>query len=245
MKKKLNNNSSDIENREKKIANGNNFQDFGIPYFPNAEDIKNFLTNWNQVESINKKIKIEFVKLDNQYIQLAKKISQEKSGCSYWNTGAVITGFDKNGSERIISKGANEGKKCVIPCPRFERSCASGTGYKLCKDICYQDSHAEVNACNHLPQNHLNKYSNIKLYLFGHYWCCQSCWQKMIQSEIYHVLLPENAQKIFSPSVRKLAYQKICQNFLQAKAKIYSNNRFSNFEKETEAEKISRRLSQW
>lgn len=54
-------------------------------------------------------------------------------------------------------------------CPR--KDMATGVGYELCKTICKQHSHAEVDACIKAG----NKANGGTLYLGGHYYACDNC----------------------------------------------------------------------
>jgi deoxycytidylate deaminase len=54
-------------------------------------------------------------------------------------------------------------------CPR--QGMATGIGYELCKEICKQTGHAEVNACKAAGENA----NGGTLYLVGHTYCCTNC----------------------------------------------------------------------
>jgi deoxycytidylate deaminase len=86
--------------------------------------------------------KIKYVPISNKWIQKAKEITNQKSGCSYWPTGAVIVKDNK-----VISSGWNNAK-IVIPCERYVRGCKTGEGYELCNQICKRVGygHAEYTA---------------------------------------------------------------------------------------------------
>ena len=90
---------------------------------------------------------IKFTDLNNQFMQAARLITEQKAACSWWPTGAVIV---KNGL--IIGMGANSGTFHPI-CPRVEQNCASGEGYHLCQDPCKQEGHAEITSVNNAIAN--------------------------------------------------------------------------------------------
>lgn len=54
-------------------------------------------------------------------------------------------------------------------CPRA--SMPTGQGYELCKSVCDQPAHAEVNACNAAGADARGSV----LYLEGHYYACDPC----------------------------------------------------------------------
>jgi len=139
--------------------------------------------------------KIFFVGMDSQWMGAAKKMADERTGCSWWPTGAVVV---KNG--QIIGQGSNSGKFQPV-CPRVEHHCQTGEGYQFCQDLCEQDGHSEVTSTNDaLAKGHDLKEAD--LYLFGHWWCCENCWNQMIKCGIRNVYLLKNAHRIFTREKR-------------------------------------------
>ena len=65
---------------------------------------------------------------------------------------------------------------CASPqdtCPR--ENSKSGEDYELCRSVCNQSAHAEVNACKKAGA----KAKGSTLYLIGHTYCCDSCKKVM------------------------------------------------------------------
>lgn len=133
---------------------------------------------------------IKFAAEDNPFMYRAKMISQ-KSGCAKQPTGAVVV---KNG--KIIGKGTNAGQK-VDSCPRVKKRSKTGQDYYLCKEVCYQEGHAEVMAARDAKQKGLNT-NGADLYLYGHWWCCKDCWDEMIKAKIKDVYLVADAYGKFN-----------------------------------------------
>ena len=83
--------------------------------------------------------------------------------------------------------------KCSRPqteCPRGDMP--TGEGYELCKDICRQSFHAEVNAC-------LEAGSQAKggtLYLIGHTYCCADCIKVMREFGIVKFVIVDNESSV-------------------------------------------------
>lgn len=69
--------------------------------------------------------------------------------------------------ERFV--GMNHCMKPQTTCPRA--GMPTGVGYELCKSICEQDAHAEVNAVRLAGPAAIG----ATLYLEGHTYACQSC----------------------------------------------------------------------
>lgn len=76
-------------------------------------------------------------------------------------------------------------------CPRKDMK--TGEGYELCKSICEQTNHAEVDAC-------LSAGSDADggdLYLIGHYYCCDNCKKTMAVYGIKNIyIFDENKHKL-------------------------------------------------
>lgn len=129
--------------------------------------------------------KIRFVSERNFFIKEAKKIC-EKEGCIAHPTGAVLV---KN--KKIIGKGSNAARK-IKTCPRILKKSKTGQHYYLCRKICFQEGHAEAMAIKNAKEKK-EKIKGADLYLYGHWWCCKSCWNKMIDEKIKNVYLVKNA----------------------------------------------------
>jgi deoxycytidylate deaminase len=131
------------------------------------------------------------VKDTNIFIQAAKKVALEQTSDLAHPTGAVIV---KN--NQIIGEGANFSQyHKKHGCERKKLKCKSGEGYDLCVG-CNPQFHAEATAIRHvLAQNKSTK--NCDLYLWGHWWCCQACWQKIIDAKISRVFLSATAIEMF------------------------------------------------
>lgn len=80
-------------------------------------------------------------------------------------TATIIT----SDGERFV--GTNHCKTPQKTCPRDELGMVSGEGYHLCKEICNQGAHAEVNAIS----NAGNKAAGSVIYLEGHTYLCDNC----------------------------------------------------------------------
>lgn len=69
--------------------------------------------------------------------------------------------------ERFV--GFNKVRNAQRECPRGDMP--SGTGYELCRDVCDQTGHAEVNAMRSAAE----KADGAVLYLEGHTYACAAC----------------------------------------------------------------------
>lgn len=126
---------------------------------------------------------ILYVSTENKFMQAAKKVAETKSLDASFKTGAVIV---KDGE--IIGKGANGSdfhKK--FGCVRKFFHIKTGQKYWLCSG-CSPKNHAEQSAISDAKYRGIST-KGADLYLWGHWWCCQGCWEKMIEAEIENVYL--------------------------------------------------------
>ena len=70
-------------------------------------------------------------------------------------------------------------------CPR--EGMKTGEGYNLCKDVCKQKAHAEIDACLKAGK----KARGGTLYLMGHTYCCDECKKVMKEYGIKKVVINE------------------------------------------------------
>lgn len=107
------------------------------------------------------------------YMNEAKKLALASTSSK--KTGCVVV---KNG--KIIGKGSNTHQE---PCKRV--GFPTGVGYDLCEG-CNYDNHAEANALRDIDAE------NAELYLYGHYYLCEPCQEKVLASGVAHVFIREN-----------------------------------------------------
>lgn len=123
-------------------------------------------------------------------------LSVEKKGvkymigkCAKQETIAII----ENRGQYWI--GTNWCQTAQTECPRKDME--TGVGYELCKSVCHQNYHAEVDACR--KSDYFAKGGT--LYLLGHTYCCNSCKRVMETYGIAKVVIGEIPEII-----RNLAY---------------------------------------
>ena len=97
--------------------------------------------------------------------------------CSKQTTIAIITKGNK------FWVGHNSCDEPQNECPRGDMP--TGEGYELCKDICKQTTHAEVNACLAAGE----EANGGILYLIGHTYCCANCKKVMAEHGIREAVI--------------------------------------------------------
>jgi deoxycytidylate deaminase len=146
---------------------------------------------------------IKYVGLDNEYIKKAKEFSELKSTDRLQPTGSVVV---KDG--KIIGSAAN-----VIPiknpyfiekhrkglCLRKILKVKTGTKYWLCPGCAKFKDHSEQRSLINAKENGFDP-KGADLFLYGHWWCCKPCWDKIIEAGIKDVYSLENSEVLFNSS---------------------------------------------
>lgn len=151
----------------------------------------------------------QFTDDDNEFIQAAKQAAIKYSLTSVFPIGIVA---EKNGVIIAEAGNGNGYHEANLETPGHRKGCVrrflnderekqglpkfkGGEGFEFCPG-CHTDSHAEANLIKKATEE--KKYENLKdanIYMYGHFWCCKSCWQKMLAAGIKNVYLPESADK--------------------------------------------------
>ena len=144
---------------------------------------------------------IFYVSKDNPFIIAAEQTAKNFSSDYMQSTGAVIV---KDGF--IVGEGANQSflKHPALQnlhrrglCIRKFLKIKSGTKYWLCLGCSGHKSHAEARAVLNARTKGIDV-SLADLYLWGHWWCCKSCWDIIIKAGIKNVYLLEGSEKFFN-----------------------------------------------
>ncbi|HMO78708.1 MAG TPA: deaminase [Candidatus Paceibacterota bacterium] len=152
------------------------------PYLPKGKDIK-------------------YVPITNQFMKLAYDTAQKESTDGVNPTGSVVV---KDG--KVLGKSANKSplghfKKFYEMhkngfCIRRLLKIKTGQKYWACPGCAKPYHHSEQGAIRNAKQNgHDTK--GADLYLWGHWWCCKSCWDKMIDAGIKDVYVVDSAEENF------------------------------------------------
>ncbi len=134
---------------------------------------------------------ILYVSIEDSFMAEAKRASEELSKDSGHPIGAVLV-MDNE----IVARGANGSDHHLLHgCERRKQNIPTGEGYELCPG-CSPVNHAEQSLLATIEQEGKDV-SGADVYLYGHWWCCESCWGRMIEVGIRDVYLVEGADKLF------------------------------------------------
>lgn len=138
--------------------------------------------------------KILYVGIDNEFLLAARDYSLKNSLDKVMPTGSVIV---LNG--KIIGRGANGSNyHDKFGCERVRQNIPTGQGYELCEG-CHPKNHSEPRAiAEALKQS--EDLSKAELYLWGHWWLCEPCWNAIKSAGIKRVYLQANSEIYFNKS---------------------------------------------
>ena len=148
---------------------------------------------------------LKYVSENNSFMTEAKNIRNYLSTDKNHPTGAVLV---KDGI--IIGKSANRSKinnKYLLElhgkgvCIRKILKIKSGSKYWMCPGCASSRYHSEYGAVVDAQKKGRDTV-NSDLYLFGHWWCCKSCWDKMIEAGVRDVYLVEGATEKYRDNKR-------------------------------------------
>ena len=135
---------------------------------------------------------IKYVPSHDTYMIVARILARVNSLDKTMPGAAIVA---KDG--RIIGMGANGSEyHKTHECQRVLLGCKRGEGYDLCEG-CHPKNHSEVKAITS-AKNQGFETNGSDLYLWGHWWCCKPCWDKMIEAGINYVYLLEGSEKLFN-----------------------------------------------
>ena len=135
---------------------------------------------------------ILYVPESNKFMQEAKKFAREHSLDKVMPNSSVIV---KNGE--IIARGANGSNyHDTHQCERVKQNIPTGQGYELCEG-CHPKNHGESSAIKNAKENNVD-INGVDVYLWGHWWCCEPCWNAMIEAGIKNVYLMEGSEILFN-----------------------------------------------
>ena len=141
-----------------------------------------------------------YVPIENMFMQEAMRVRNNYSSVPQYSTGAVIV---KN--NQIIGRGANQAMFTAKWYQKFHANnfclrrflkIKTGQKYWLCPGCAQPNKHAEAMAIKNAKKSNHDLLGS-DLYLFGHWWCCKDCWDKMIGAGIKNVYLVEGASEMF------------------------------------------------
>ncbi|SRR6266511_3305490 len=138
--------------------------------------------------------KILYIEPTSPYMRAAKDTARKLSLDRTMPTGSVIV---KDG--HIVGRGANGSPYHEIhECERVRLGALTGQGYELCEG-CHPKNHSEPRAAADALKR-MTSLEGAVIYLWGHWWCCESCWNTLLQNGISIVYLMEGSEKLFNKS---------------------------------------------
>ncbi len=133
-----------------------------------------------------------YVPATDPYMREARNYAKEHSLDDSVKTGSVIV---KDGE--IIGRGANGSEyHKTHECERVKRGTPTGQQYELCEG-CHPKNHSEPRAIADARKSGHDTVG-ADLYLWGHWWACEPCWNAITEAGIENVYLLENSERLFN-----------------------------------------------
>lgn len=131
---------------------------------------------------------ILYVAADHPFMLAAREEARLHSLDATMPTGAVLV---KDGV--AIARAANGSTYHETHlCERVLQNIPTGQRYELCEG-CHPKNHAERRVVELV-----NNVQGADVYLWGHWWACESCWQAMIAAGVQHVYMLEGSERLFN-----------------------------------------------
>lgn len=140
---------------------------------------------------LSKKLPLSYS--ESLYLKRANEVAEKESVDPRQHTGMVIVK-----SAKIVGQGANGSVyHNRNGCERQRLGIPTGERYDLCEG-CNPKNHAEPKAiANAIENGHKDVLQGSTAYLWGHWWCCESCTNAMIDVGIKKVVLSKEFTKKF------------------------------------------------
>lgn len=129
---------------------------------------------------------------DNPFMKEAKEYARVHSLDDTVKTASLVVKDNV-----VIGRGANGSDYHRLHgCERVRQHIPTGQGYELCEG-CHPKNHSEPRALIDATTNGHNP-RGADLYLWGHWWACESCWNAIIAAGIKNVFLLEGSARFFN-----------------------------------------------
>lgn len=138
----------------------------------------------------------QYVPITNKFMQEAMKIAKTDAyETGYGRKAPVGVVFVKNDKVLVRAAVGND-FHLKHGCNRQKLGIPSGEKYELCPG-CDYSSHAEPKAIEIAKDKEINIHG-ADAYLFGQWWCCEPCSNKMMKAGINDIYLLEDSEKYFN-----------------------------------------------
>jgi len=144
---------------------------------------------------------IKYVSAQDRFIRAAEDVCRELSTDHNHPTGAVLV-TDGQVISRAANQAAIKSKKLTELhrkgwCTRKFFRIPTGQKYWLCPGCSPSRIHAETLVVKNARRKGVNT-RGADVYLWGHWWCCEPCWDAMISAGIRDVYLLEGSERLFN-----------------------------------------------
>ncbi|OGY60485.1 MAG: hypothetical protein A3I33_00560 [Candidatus Colwellbacteria bacterium RIFCSPLOWO2_02_FULL_45_11] len=135
---------------------------------------------------------ILYVRENDRFMLAAKELAKKYRSNLAQPGGVVIVQ-----GEEIIGVGSiGNNPAHIAGCVRVTLNMLTGQGYELCAG-CDPKNHSEPSAIRDAVA-HGHNTPGADLYLWGHWWCCEPCWDAISKAGIKDIYLMEGSERLFN-----------------------------------------------
>jgi len=136
---------------------------------------------------------LKYVPHTHPFMQAALIARENRAGDSIYPVGIVMV---KHGQVvATAGNGFDKGSGTPHICPRIVLDCKSGEGYELCS-LHDPDGHAESCLLKRAVAAGIDP-AQSDVYMYGHWWACEPCWQKLIAAGVRDLYVTDDAHVRF------------------------------------------------
>jgi deoxycytidylate deaminase len=134
---------------------------------------------------------IKYVPASSEFMKDARAFAREHSLDIAMPNASVLVK-----DEVVIARAANGSDfHKYNECERIKQNIPTGQGYELCEG-CHPKNHSEQSVIKEAKDAGF-EIEGTDIYLWGHWWCCEPCWNAMIEAGIRDVYLLEESEILF------------------------------------------------
>ncbi len=135
---------------------------------------------------------IKYVPEDNEFMAKSMEFARQHNTVKHIGAAVIVKegrviGYGSIGASVHAKQGG---------CIREKMNVPTGTQYELCEG-CDSKYHSEADAIRDAKENGKDT-RGADLYLWGHWWLCEPCWNAIIEAGIRDVYLLKNSEILFN-----------------------------------------------
>lgn len=138
----------------------------------------------------------QYVPITNRFMQEAMKFAKEEAYDTGFGKSAPVGAVFVKDNQVLVGAAVGNDYHLKNGCKRKKLGIPSGEQYELCPG-CDYSSHAEPKAIIKANTSRIDL-KDSDVYLFGQWWCCNPCSDKMVEAGVNNIYLLNDSEKFFN-----------------------------------------------